>query len=506
MSGRINTKKARVFAIYCLRFCVLALSVLAISPEKLSAQAQAPSCQTEDGHPLAICFSDPPLSVEHCDRKLIPHMNILRKNDEQYYFTYRIFIDGKLDPPNSDPIDDFRGQYQLSIDDPEKENQKVNIDFNRAGSYQIEVTAHVKGSAPLTQLSKQVPLEDKSIVRAIVIGISQYENGKDDPGDSEVQNLLHADSDAKAFASFVSQAFPTAHPILITSDGDTKPLKGAILKELEQIPDDVPRFCGPDDWFIFYFSGHGILANDGAEIRHYISTMNLSPSDLRKTAINLKLLLDDVMETHATNKLIVLDSCFSGNVNASPPVLTESRASNVQISRGINRSSRAIFVERGKFVPGFDISPTDTDTDIRSIQRALDDSDVAKKALLYIAAASVNEKAREGLVTYTNGNLDFKGSNQEIATEKDKGHGLYTYSLLLKLEEQVSTKFHFTDVLGADHVISNGDVCKIDFWQAYNSTVTLLGVLRNSRDSLSDTQNPNGIPSKQPLKVLSCRQ
>jgi hypothetical protein len=471
--------------------------------------AQVESCRASDGRPVAVCFEDKPITLDRCTKKLIPHFQILRSNDEPYYFTYRLMViddAGKGLYADDAPVDEFKKQenpYSVHLNDPLKTRPtSMKYDYLGPASYHLEITAYVKGTQPITETAIAY-LSDVRRVRAVIVGISTYKNSADTQSDSQITNLKHADNDARAFALFATQAFPGLQMDVLTSDQDPLPTKENIMKALKDARDDK-QFCSQDDLFIFYFSGHGILANESTGVRHYISTQNLDSSNVSDTAVRLKELVQTIVEDlGAGNKLMILDSCFSGTVRTLPSTGASSKLSKKLIVGGNRSSGKIAFVDQGKFVPAFDMSTgDDEDIDAVATEISWNDRHRGDSSVLYLSAAASDHEAEEGVVGVANGQLEFKKSNQETDVDMQKGHGLYTYSLILELEGQV---YRFHDVLGLDEAIQNKESCKISFFDAHDEVNHLLFVLRNKPGG-ENTQRPDYKRTETPLEEFSCSQ
>ena len=490
--------------------CVLAIWV---GFPVLTFAEDATSCQLGAGETVNVCFANPPLLVNHCDGTILPDFQISRKDDVPYYFTFRVFADlGGGDVSLFDqPTDVGRGTGEnvYLLTDKDAVTQAgvtyLTIPFKGSGSYYIEVTVYAKGLAPVTKTSARIGLEDHPLIKSVVVGVSQYDNGGDTASGKPVMNLRHADSDAKAFAGMLSQLFPDSpSPVLLTSDKAAPtalPTPDNIMTELSNAVKD-PGLCADNDWFIFYFSGHGVLSSDGRNIRHYVSTKSLNPSDLPSTAIWIGDLLPKIEHVRAGNKLVVLDSCFSGTTRA-PDASPGSSGKGVKILRRSSPySSKVQFVVNGKTVDAFQAvndpdayAPTDFMTRV----------DHARGRALFLAAAKSDHEAEEGFEKTTSaGAVEFTPSDTESEEQKQSGHGLYTFFLVWKLESQLPKGAKYKEVLGGNPpVVNSGDQCALDFVAA-RDMVNGEFVNKITRTSGSDLQKPDYIQTPQDLPPVKC--
>lgn len=80
---------------------------------------------------------------------------------------------------------------------------------------------------------------------------------------------------------------------------------------------NAARLLGPEDTFVFYFSGHGapdsaVRSADGDGFEKYLLVSNSEPDSLPLTGVNLTRLFDSIDQLPARRKIILIDSCFAG--------------------------------------------------------------------------------------------------------------------------------------------------------------------------------------------------
>jgi len=448
------------------------------------------SCVPSDTDPVKICFDDPPITIDHCSKEIVPHFRVKRKrraaDDEAfYYFTYELSVDRK-DYAVVDPFKELQQKYGLRLDDPTTEMRRLSLhwpNFIRDGDYKIKLTAYVDGrQTPFSEVSSSTHLHDRPIVKSLVVGISNY----DDP---EATRLLHADSDARTFAVLLHSLFPDSpDPIVLTSDakdgnGTSRylPTKENINAQLQAMEEADRDLCTGADWFVFYFSGHGIVGVDSAnnEIEHFVSTKSFQPSALRTTAIRIPDLLNAIANIRAKNKLLILDSCFSGwstiasskgdgrNTSAPSPDATK--------TMGRHRSTKVEFVRDGKLVdaiqPG-DPDPYNLGGDTLAFGQTAAREDKDQRHVLYLAAANATHEAEEGYVIYEEGKLHFTPSDDENEEQHALGHGLYTYVWTWNLLKQVSRLVKLPNFPGALPNPRNDQTCSVNFGDAATAADT----------------------------------
>lgn len=99
---------------------------------------------------------------------------------------------------------------------------------------------------------------------------------------------------------------------LLSANGKVK--RDAILAAFEE----TSRKCGPDDTFVFFFSGHGDSSRDGDSllVPEGLSKRNFDPEKDFISVAKLRTLLDGCK---ARQKLLILDACHSGG-SKSPSI------------------------------------------------------------------------------------------------------------------------------------------------------------------------------------------
>src|SRR4051812_15995798 len=107
---------------------VLCLTILCCFSD---AAAQNPPCVATDVEPVKVCFADPPLTVDHCSKKLLPHFLVSRKrsskDDEAYYYvTYELTHEAKTEPVFN-PFSGQNQKYLLSEDDAPQQMDSLKL-------------------------------------------------------------------------------------------------------------------------------------------------------------------------------------------------------------------------------------------------------------------------------------------------------------------------------------------------------------------------------------------
>ncbi|MBU1347774.1 MAG: pre-peptidase C-terminal domain-containing protein [Alphaproteobacteria bacterium] len=194
---------------------------------------------------------------------------------------------------------------QLDNDDGENgTDSRLDTVLTEDGEYQVMVTSYSAGEsgsyrfsvAPSLGTPRQAAVQGGARVFAIMVGISDYGGAAND--------LPYTDEDAEKLAETLQrEGVLNASSIVLTNAEATV---GGVRRAFQSVASQA----GPDDMFLFFFSGHG-SQNDGA----------VSPQepDGRTETIVLRdgEITDDEMSAlfqglNTRLSLLVLDSCFSG--------------------------------------------------------------------------------------------------------------------------------------------------------------------------------------------------
>lgn len=152
----------------------------------------------------------------------------------------------------------------------------------------------------LAQLSKAQNKSVKPSIFALVVGIADYK----DPG---VPDLEFAEFDAKAFAKFLKTpsagSLPDENLVLLTGKSATR---AEIMLQLEN---HILR-AGPEDLFIFYFSGHG--KNGAMENSGFLMPYDAINEKEVATALDMQQISSMIDKSKAKVKLSYIDACHAG--------------------------------------------------------------------------------------------------------------------------------------------------------------------------------------------------
>lgn len=204
---------------------------------------------------------------------------------------------------NDDGEDGTNSRQTLVL--PEDGDYQVRLTSYRAGetgSYRFSVEA---GSEP----PRQAAVEGGPRVFALMVGVSQY--------GPEIGDLDYTDEDARKLSEDLQRAgsLNDASVVLTNAEATVGSVRAAFARIAAQ--------AGPDDMFLFFFSGHGgqqSTAVSGLEPDGKSETLVLVDGEIADTELAQ---LFDSLDTRLA--LLVIDACFSGgfarNVVDQPGVM-----------------------------------------------------------------------------------------------------------------------------------------------------------------------------------------
>jgi Caspase domain len=456
-------------------FWVLAFVVCLLIPRETFGQSN--NCVPTRERPVRVCFKQEALTVDHCAKEVRFHFRVERlklDNGETppYYFKWQLIRD--RDAP-TELIDPFNGAYELlDADSYEDYVNRVHAPLGNGGRIKLKITAFVNSREPVTETSDEYVLFDPQVIRGVIVGVSNYRN-------SSINGLLYADRDAKSFDAFLHAMFRAdVQTRLLTSDSPDKRNESDLTNITQSLTLAAadPMLCTDQDWFIFYFSGHGIVGssnknNRGAQstVTHYLSTVLLNPKDLQNSALPIENVLGDIRGIPAANKLVIFDSCFSGSSTRSAQ-LTLSNEKLPISSTTSPRSAKIAYVANDELRSTYQIDSASAGKmsgDLLSFRDVPARERVDQRHVLYLAAALANQEAEEGHEKYTpEGKLNFIPADPAKDEQGSEGHGLYTYVLLWNLLSQLPERSTVPKVLDDD--VPNPKShhgCRIDFLDAH---------------------------------------
>jgi hypothetical protein len=191
---------------------------------------------------------------------------------------------------------DYDGEQSL--------NSRIDTVLAEDGDYVIVATTYRANTTGAYRLSlqqspglpRQARVPGGPHVIVVAVGVSDY--------GGRINNLPNTDTDARELYNSL-RAAGLLHPasqLLVNEEATTKNVANAFSRAAAQ--------AGPDDLFLFFYSGHGNQVDvpvSAAELDGRAETIELY--DEAMTDAQLKPLFDSV---HGRMSMVVLDSCFSG--------------------------------------------------------------------------------------------------------------------------------------------------------------------------------------------------
>jgi len=181
-------------------------------------------------------------------------------------------------------------------------NLSENIELI-SGTNKIEISCMndkgVESFRALTYADYEV--EGKGDLYYLAFGVSQYK-------DSSL-NLKYADKDAgdlsEAFSKLNASQFNNVYSKTFTNEQVT-------LESIRSAKDFLKK-SKPDDTFILFIAGHGVHDTD-KEATYYYLTHETDLNNLSGTAANFELIEDILQGIPPRNKLFLMDTCESGEI------------------------------------------------------------------------------------------------------------------------------------------------------------------------------------------------
>ena len=160
-------------------------------------------------------------------------------------------------------------------------------------------------------LAQIKPIINRGTTRALIIGISDYQNDK-------IPALQFAHRDAETFATFLQQetAWKVApeNTVLLINDQATY---GKFLGELKALVEESRA----GDRFIIYFSGHGDVETSTEKKSGYLLFYDSSPTTYSSSSAckvtTLNKVISDLVLKQETEVLLITDACRSGELAGS---------------------------------------------------------------------------------------------------------------------------------------------------------------------------------------------
>jgi WD40 repeat protein len=241
-------------------------------------------------------------SVIDWKQSVIP-LNIRINSQGETIDEIRIYNNGKLviqEPLGGDLV--FRGgdkdvkHFEVTLNDGANNITAVVVNSDRTESNPISLTVKYDGIDALTDLF------------ILAVGINSYKNPQ--------YNLEYAVNDAQSFVHALSaQADSLFNSVKIFEIYNEMAIKGNIVAAINE----VKTLVGPEDVFIFYYAGHGVMSyakvaedSDFFIVTHDVTNLYSETVVLQEKAISANELMDYSVEISAAKQLFILDACHSG--------------------------------------------------------------------------------------------------------------------------------------------------------------------------------------------------
>ncbi|GBF50473.1 caspase domain protein [Leptospira ryugenii] len=175
---------------------------------------------------------------------------------------------------------------------------------------------------------KGVLTDQKSGKRiALLVGINEYK-------DVGLSDLRKARNDAKGLAKILIQNGEFDSVVVMTDEIDPKQDPDSLFPtklNIEEKLDSLLVEAGPDDVFLFFFSGHGV---SDYEEKGFLLTQDTVLSKPFNSSLSVDLIAEKISKKGIKNSLLVLDACRDSmytSKNASANSLLESGLSRSEI-------------------------------------------------------------------------------------------------------------------------------------------------------------------------------
>lgn len=140
----------------------------------------------------------------------------------------------------------------------------------------------------------------KPTLHALLIGVSKYDNAE--------YNLTYPSKDITDVKNFISQGSEVFGDIQIRTYIDSEFTKEKLNAFAKEIKDG-----SEDDQVLIYYAGHGVLDEN---FNYYLGTSTMNFFNPSENGLSFSAIEDAVKGSKIRNRLIVIDACHSGGVDA----------------------------------------------------------------------------------------------------------------------------------------------------------------------------------------------
>ena len=284
---------------------------------------------------------------------------------------------------------------QIDNDDrtPGNTNALIERVLPADGEYRLMVTSYRPGETGSYTLSvaesagppRIANVQSGQRVFAVMVGISDY-------GGTGSNDLAYTDDDATDLAAALRQqgVLNPASIVLTNAEGTIDGIRNAIARVAQQ--------AGPDDLFLFFYSGHGQqvdTAVSATEPDGRDETLSVRDGDITDDQ-----LAEWLRPVRARMSLIILDSCYSGGFGRD--VITRPGMMGIWSSEEDLTSLVAERFQAGGYVAHFLRAAFNGDADLNG-DRAVDAGELTTFLRRGMNSAEVGEldaETREGISNY----------------------------------------------------------------------------------------------------------
>nr|WP_253820815.1 caspase family protein [Vibrio sp. 99-70-13A1] len=294
--------------------------------------------------------------------------------------------------------EDFNGQLHVLVNETPVFGSKGQPISGALGSLHIELSSGLNtirlfaedeaGNKTRSQTVSyfRSQIKRKPDLYIVSVGVSKYQH--------QELNLDYARKDAEDMLSLFqnSQAFNKVNNLSLHDENVTR-------ESMEQVKQFVSQ-AKADDRLVVFFAGHGFL--DKQE-KYYFAAHDVTPDNPEVRGISYQTISDVIDASPSRYKLLMLDTCHSGEVNAFASSNTSKLAEGV-VSRGFKVKAR---------------KPTQQDGLNQSYQK--------------LQTAFVDLRASTGAVVIS------ASGGYEFALEKSNiGNGVFTSAVIKGLSDQAA--------------------------------------------------------------------
>ena len=188
--------------------------------------------------------------------------------------------------------------FNIILNNGENNFKAIALNSQRTESQPEEIILNFKAA----KVSNTPNTEGGIQLHLVVVGINKYKNPK--------YNLNYASADAKGFKEAIEKGGKSIFSkINVVFIGDDIATKSGISAEL----DKVKTAAKPQDVFIFYYAGHGVL-NEKREfflVPHYVIQLYGQDDALAQKGLSANQLQQFSKDIKAQKQLFILDACQS---------------------------------------------------------------------------------------------------------------------------------------------------------------------------------------------------